>query len=177
MRAGEPAALEAFFEHYFDWLYGLVHWLLGDRTLAEDVTQDIVVKLHRNLPRIDPSRDPAPWLYVIAYNACRDLWRSASFRARRGAVGIGAGDGAIDLESPGPDPGAALDAARRERLVREAVHALPETLRTVVVLYQYEGLDHRAIAEITGANHAAVRKRYSRALRWLAERLKGSVVA
>jgi RNA polymerase sigma factor (sigma-70 family) len=54
--------------------------------------------------------------------------------------------------------------AERERIVREAVARLPEPMRTVVVLHDYQGLNHQEIAEVLKVNHAAARKRYSRAL-------------
>ena len=171
--ARDPEAMEAFFEHYFDWLYGLVHWLVADRTQAEDVTQDVLLKLQQNLHRLDPSRDPAPWIYVIAYNTCRDVWRSSAWRAARRSIPVGMGEGALDLVAPVAEAGADLDRARRDARVHAAVRELPEPLRTVVVLHQFEGLDHRAIAGVVGANHAAVRKRYSRALVALADLLKG----
>jgi RNA polymerase sigma-70 factor (ECF subfamily) len=52
----------------------------------------------------------------------------------------------------------------RERLVQQAIDQLPETLRTAIVLHDYQGLSHQDIAAMTGVHHAAARKRYSRAL-------------
>ncbi len=55
-----------------------------------------------------------------------------------------------------------------------ALAELPEPLRTPVVLHDYQGLSHQEIAEVLGIEHAAARKRYSRALTALGERLKGA---
>ena len=72
----------------------------------------------------------------------------------------------------GDDPERALLGAERERLVREAIADLPEPLRAVVLLYDYQGLNHQEIARVLNVNHAAARKRYSRALAALGKRLK-----
>jgi len=80
VRAREPEALAAFFERHFDRVYGLVYRLLGDRTIAEDMTQEVFLKVHRAAHQIDPARDPVPWLVTIAHNACRDLWRSNAWK-------------------------------------------------------------------------------------------------
>ena len=165
-----------FFEHYFDLVFGLVFRLLGDRTAAEDVTQEVFYKVYRAAHRLDVSRDPAPWLTAIAYNACRDVWRSGAHRMARGSASIEDDQGpAAGLASNTGDPERELLANERQQLVREAIAQLPEPLRTPIVLYDYHGMSHQEIADLLGIGHAAARKRYSRALSALAQRLEGSL--
>ena len=175
VRAGEPEALGAFFERYFDHVFGLVYRLLGERSLAEDVTQEVFLKVHRAVHRLDVTRDPAPWLTAIAYNACRDLWRSSNYRVGRRSATLDDPAIGVQLASRAADPERQLLAAERERLVQEAISRLPEPLRTAVVLYDYQGLSHQEVARLTGINHAAARKRYSRALASLGSMLKESL--
>ena len=176
VRARDPEALAAFFERHFDRIYGLIYRLLGDRALAEDMTQEVFLKVHRAAHTIDPARDPMPWLVTIAHNACRDLWRSNAWKLTRRAASLDGDAPLAETLSRGTnDP--ERDALRneRERLVQEALGKLPETLRTAIVLHDYQGLGHDEIAAITGVNHAAVRKRYSRALAALGQLLKGTL--
>jgi RNA polymerase sigma-70 factor (ECF subfamily) len=176
VRAREPEALEAFFERYFDRVYGLVYRLLGDRALAEDMTQEVFLKVHRAAHQLDPSRDPGPWLVTIAHNACRDLWRSGAWKlARRSAPLDGDSPLAATLSRGTNDPERDLLAGERERLVQEALRKLPEPLRVAVVLHDYQGMGHEEIGRLTGLHHAAARKRYSRALAALARLLKDSI--
>lgn len=178
VRRREPEALAAFFERYFDQVYGIVHRLLGERAVAEDVTQDVFLKVHRAAHQLDPGRDPGPWLTAIACNACRDLWRSGAWRMGRRSASVDDDPTvAARLVSASPDPERGHLAAERERLVREALATLPEPLRVAIVLHDYEGLSHQQVAEITGIEHAAARKRYSRAIAALGARLKETLGA
>src|SRR5207247_827640 len=114
-----------------------------------------------------------PWLTTIAYNACRDLWRSGAHRLARRSDSIDVETHhAAELTRGGNDPERDLLAAERRELVLAAIDRLPESLRTAVFLYDYQGLSHQEIAEMTGVNHAAARKRYSRALAALGKLLK-----
>lgn len=164
VRRREPQALEAFFETYFDRIHAFVRRLLGDASLAEDVTQDVFLKIYKAADRIDPERDPVPWLFAIAHNACRDVWRSGAYRLARRASSI-EGSPALEQSLPtaGTPEGNAL-AAERERLVQDAILKLPEALRAPVLMHDYQGLGHEEIAAALGIHYAAARKRYSRAL-------------
>lgn len=169
----DAAALGQFFDRYFQFVFGLVHRLLGDQAAAEDAAQEIFLKIHRAVDRIDPTRDPAPWLTTIAYNHCRDIWRSSTNRMERRSTSLQDSPELgerIPSRSATPE-GVALSREREEQ-VREAIAQLPEPQREVVVLHDYRGLTHEEVAEIVGASHAAVRKRYSRALAALGKLLE-----
>ncbi len=174
VRREDPDALGAFFEHYFDSVYALTYRLLGNRAKAEDATQDIFCKLQRAATKLDPDRDPTPWVTTITLNACRSLWRSAAHRMDVRSSSLESDSGApIDVISQSPNPEEAREAAEREKLVQTALMDLPDSLRTVVVLHDYQGLNHKEIASLLEMGHDAIRKRYSRALAELADKLRG----
>jgi RNA polymerase sigma-70 factor (ECF subfamily) len=173
VRVRDREALGALFDRYFGLVYGLAYRLMGERATAEDVAQEVFLKVHRAAHQLDPARDPAPWLSAITTNVCRDVWRSGAHRMARSSHPV-----EEDPES-GPaltrgtnDPEEDALAAERERLVQDAIGRLPEVLRVPVVLHDYQGLPHQEIAAILGIHHAAARKRYSRALVTLAAMLK-----
>jgi RNA polymerase sigma-70 factor (ECF subfamily) len=169
----DPQALSDFFEFSFDRIYSLAARLLGDRSAAEDVAQEVFLKVHRAADKLDPDRDPLPWLTTITYNVCRDLWRSREHRVAAQATSINGEPGTAErLAADGADPEAQAVGRERDRVVQEALMQLPDELREVVILRDYHGMRHEEIAELVGASHAAVRKRYSRALAKLAEDLR-----
>jgi len=173
VRARDPEALGAFYERYVDLVFGLAWRMLGERVLAEDATSDVFLKVHRAADRLDPGRDPVPWLVTITTNTCRDLWRSGAWRMGRRAADVDDPAMAASLSTGRNDPEHDAVAHQRERAVQEALLELPEPLRTVVVLHDYQGLDHREVAEVLHIAHDAARKRYSRALAALGKRLRG----
>lgn len=175
VRRRDPAALAAFFDRYVDQVYGLAYRLLGERAAAEDMTQDVFLKVHRAAHQLDPTRDSTPWVVAITYNACRDLWRSRAHRAGRRTASLDDEELALESRLPahGDEPEKDLLRGERERLVQEAIVKLPEPLRTAIVLHDYQGLSHQEIADLIGVNHAAARKRYSRALAALGRLLEG----
>jgi RNA polymerase sigma factor (sigma-70 family) len=174
VRDGDPRALSVFFDYCFDRVYSLARRLTGDRTTAEDVTQDVFVKILQAARRLDPDRDPLPWVTVITYNVCRDRWRSRDHKVAQESVSIDDEQtGGRMVATPESDPETAVLNAEKTRVVEAALSRLPEESRTVVLLRDYCGMRHARIAEMTGDSEAAVRKRYSRALAQLAEELKG----
>ena len=170
-RTGKPEVLGEFFDLVFDHVFNLVYRLVGERVTAEDVTIEVFVKVQNSIGRLDPQRDPMPWLHAIAVNACKDYWRSHAYRMRTASVPLDH-PAARSLVSRADDPADQAESAERDQLVQQAISRLPETLRLAVVLHDYEGLRHEEIARLCGVGHAAMRKRYSRALEELGILLK-----
>ncbi len=173
VRARDPEALGSFYDEYLDLVFGLASRLLGNRTLAEDAASEVFLKVHRAADRLDPARDPVPWLVTITTNVCRDLWRSAAYRTSRRAADVNDPVTAATLSSGRNDPEQDTIRAERERLVQEALLTLPDPLREAIVLHDFQGLDHREVADVLHIAHDAARKRYSRALAALERALRG----
>jgi RNA polymerase sigma-70 factor (ECF subfamily) len=172
----DPEALGELFERHADRIYDLAYRLLGERAAAEDAMQEVFLKIYRGVPKLDIERDPAPWVLRVTQNVCRDVWRSAQYRASRRSRPIHEEvDSGLTLAAHSADPEQAMLKSERERLVQEAIMRLPPTLRVVVVLHEYMGLPHQEVADIVGASHTAVRKRHSRALAKLGRFLKGTL--
>jgi RNA polymerase sigma-70 factor (ECF subfamily) len=175
VRARDPEALAGFYDRYVELVFGLAWRMLGERARAEDATSEVFLKVHRAADRLDPARDPAPWLVTITTNVCRDLWRSGAYRMSRRAADVDDPAVAASLSSGRNDPEQDALGAERERLVQAALLELPEPLRTSIVLHDYQGLDHREVAAVLNIAHDAARKRYSRALAALERKLRGRV--
>lgn len=172
VRRGDPEALGALFEACFDDLYGLAFRMLGNHAAAEDAMQEVFIKVHRSAASLDPERDPRPWLRTVTANHCRDHHRSFGAKVTRFSKPVDESDEGMQLPDGGPAPDAETLAAEKAALVQEALDQLPAQDREVVILRDYEGLEHTVIAEMLGASHAAIRKRYSRALSRLGELLQ-----
>ena len=168
-----PAALEAFFDHYFTRVYAYIRRLVREEHLAEDLTQDVFLHVQRSLPSYDPERPLSPWVYTIATNKVRDQWRSRRHQEERHMQRIDQEEGGPVLVADSEQPEAAMESSEIQDEVRAAVEELPEMLRTTFVLRFYDGLSFEEIGAMVDRNEAAVRKRYSRALSELREALSG----
>jgi RNA polymerase sigma-70 factor (ECF subfamily) len=167
----DPDALEAFFDLFFDRVYGYVRRLVGDEHLAEDLTQDVFTHVHRALPTYDPQRDIRPWVFTIATNKVRDYWRSRRHRDSQREASVER-DGAADHVGSGDErPWSQMADEEMHARVRQAIEELPEGMRVTILLRAYEGLSFEAIGKILERNEVAARKRYSRALAALGEAL------
>ena len=174
VRRREPEALGEFFDAYFDRMYGLAYRLLGQHALAEDVLQEVFLKVHRAAPNLDPTRDPGPWLTAVTRNACREHWRRRRRRIDESSRTLDDGSGlgeTLTSEDGGPEQDTLR--AEEQRVLEDALMRLSPGLREVVVLHDYQGLNHEEIAKVLGTRSATVRKRYSRALARLRRFLRG----
>lgn len=137
------------------WRY-LVH-LMGDRTLAEDVCQEVFLRVHRRLHTLrDPTRF-VPWLLTTARNAAFDAGRH---RKRRPLVLVD--DQELWSSRDASDPHISLE-------VWDALARLDETLRESLVLVGMIGLTYEEAAEAIGVPEGTVKSRTFRARRQLME--------
>jgi RNA polymerase sigma-70 factor, ECF subfamily len=164
IRRGDAGGAEELFERYAPALLKFADRMLGNRESAEEVTQEVFVKVISRAHQYDGRAAVASWLFAIAANACRDKRR----RDRRAAV--------VPLEAAGELPargeGAEARMAGRERraAVRRALGGLSEEQREAIVLARYHGLPYSEIARVLGISVGAVKTRIFRAMETLKAR-------
>ena len=95
---------EELYEKYATDVLRVSYFYLGDRQRAEDVCQDVFVRLITNAPQLEEGREKA-WLLKVALNRCRDLWRGAWVKRVTGVTGVTA-----VLAHPHPLTGSAREA-------------------------------------------------------------------
>ena len=165
-RRGDPAAVRAFYSTYGRLVYGVAYRVLGQVDLAEEATQQAFVRAWQAADRLDPDRDPAPWLVTIAKRAAIDIHRR---EARRLATSLD--EVATDhpaLVSLPIDIGT-IDAVWH---VRRAIDTLPPNEATIVRLQHLGGLTHTEIAAELGVALGTVKSRSARAHKKLATLLR-----
>lgn len=169
VRQRDEEALGRFFDASFPYVYSIAMRLTGNRETAQDVTQEVFLKVYRAADRLETDRDPKPWLTTITYNVCRDLGRRRAARPEVATDALKIGERQAAPDTPEDE----LLRREREQMVERALLELDEQSRAAVILYDFCGLSHEAIAKVMGATHAGIRKRYSRALKRLAEIIRG----
>jgi RNA polymerase sigma-70 factor (ECF subfamily) len=157
----EPEALELFFDHFYDRIYAHVVNLLRDRTQAEDLTQEVFIRLHKVIDRMDPAREPAGWVFTVATNVVRDYWRSAEHKKQAAEQGD---PHEMALAHPDADVHEAMEQDEQLQAVWAALHELSVDDREIILLKDYEELSTADISAMLDVKPDAVRQRHSRAV-------------
>lgn len=152
---------EALYEKYANDVLRVSYFYLGDRQKAEDVTQDVFVRLLTHTPELIPGREKA-WLLKVALNRCRDLWRAAWVKR------VVLGSPAMELT---PAPGNLDDRLEKQELM-QAIHRLPTDFREVILLHYYQGYGIAEIAAMLGVPEGTISSRLSRGRKKLEDILK-----
>jgi RNA polymerase sigma-70 factor (ECF subfamily) len=160
VRDGDLAKLGLLFERYHVALFDFLSWMTGDRTAAEDLVQDVFVRVLKYRSTFRDEGSFETWLYRIARNA-----RSDYFRTRQPLEPL-AGE-ALDRPEPGPGPMRRLEADRERLRLKRALLKLREDKRELIVLARYRGMSHEQIAGLLGVETGAIKVRIHRALREL----------
>ena len=165
---GDTEAFAVLYRRYERPLFGFLFRLAGARPLAEDLLQETFTRVWLAAASYDPGRGALrPWLYRVALNLARSELARKAYRVRHVSLETG-----VSLPSEGEgDVAEQIDAATRARAVAEAVAALPDFMREVVVLRCYQQLSLAEIAEITGAPVGTLKSRFHRAVTALRTRL------
>jgi RNA polymerase sigma-70 factor (ECF subfamily) len=161
VKRGEPAGSEALYSRYAAPLLGFTTRMLGNRSEAEEVTQEVFVRMIDRADQYDGRAPVASWLFAIAANACRDRLR---VKRRAGTVPLEAVP-----EPPASDPSAetAVLGAERARQVRHALSLLSQEQREALILARYHELPYVEIARTLGITEGAVKTRIYRAMETL----------
>ncbi|WP_206444431.1 RNA polymerase sigma factor SigE [Nocardioides turkmenicus] len=144
-------------EKHSDRVYRLAYRLTGNRPDAEDLTQEVFVRVFRSLDTYSPGTFEG-WLHRITTNLFLDQARRKQ-RIRFDAL---SDERASRLTSSGPTPDLAYTDQRFDDDIERALATLPPDFRAAVVLCDVEGLSYEEISEILGAKLGTVRSRIHR---------------
>lgn len=174
LQKGGLDGLERLFERYHRQVYAYLLAMLKDTHAAEDLAQDVFVKLHT---QADSYRFQSPfhhWLFRLTRNLAIDHLRREKVRstASLDAEPVEGSPLKDRVAEKGPDAAALAERGERAVAVRAAVLELPEDFREVVVLREWEGLAYEEIAERLELSVGTVKSRLFRARGLLEKKLK-----
>jgi RNA polymerase sigma-70 factor (ECF subfamily) len=167
LRTGDLSALGALFDRYYTPIFRVAMAITHDNAVAEDIVQDVFLKLHRYCNRIDTNLPLLPWLYRVTVNLSY-TWISRTQKRRVSLEAV-----VESLMSPpwlGPDHQAEVVEVHDQ--VRAAIRELNFNQRVVVVLHYLNGLSLEEIAEILKCPVGTVKSRLYYARENLRQRLE-----
>jgi len=151
-----------------DRVFNITFRMLGNRAEAEDVAQEVFITVFKSIQDFRGDSKFSTWLYRVAVNHCKNRIKYLARRHDRDrdeldetTTGSSSGNGAIGAPVPSA-PDRALEGAQMEKVLQEAIAALDEDQRTVIVLRDVEDLSIEEICEITGLADGTVKSRLHR---------------
>jgi RNA polymerase sigma-70 factor (ECF subfamily) len=168
-------------EHYSRPVVNLAYRFLDNRADAEEVAQEVFLRLYQHPPKIPQGASLLTWLYRVTVHRCIDLirqrrkYRTVPLDTSPSAECEEPADRKPFSQTPLTSAGSVREevmALERAALVRQAVAQLPDPLRIPLVLSTFKELSHLEIAKILGISEKAVERRLARARRILKARLE-----
>ena len=173
VKLGDTEALRALIEAHQHRIIGTVAKMLGDDTDAEDIAQQVFIRVWKSAGRYEPTAKFTTWLFKITRNL---VFNELRRRKRHPAQSL---DAAHDDDRPmqAPDhtvkaPDTALLDEEMQRAIQRAIDELPEAQRMAVILRRYEDVSYEEIGEVLDLSVPAVKSVLFRARTELREKLK-----
>jgi RNA polymerase sigma-70 factor (ECF subfamily) len=168
VKEDDPGAFEELVEHYQHRLVAVLHHLIGSAEEAEDLAQEVFLRIYRARKKYRPRAKFSTWLFTIANNLALNALRS---RQRKPVV-------PLDVRDSGPlgprpaeqlvhdrarQPGQRLQQQELAAVIRTALDGLNERQRAAVLLNKFEDMNYAEIADVMGLTTKAVKSLLSRA--------------
>lgn len=176
VRDGDDAAFEQLFTRHIAAVVGYATHLVGSRARAEELAQDVFMRIYEARHRYVPSARFKTWLYRIVTNACRSELRRPE-RRRTGALDV-----RVEPQLEPPLPASHVAGRTGEEILltrevlarmREVLAGLPPQQRAAVLLARVEGMSYQEIAAALSCSVAAVKSLVHRATVTLREKTHG----
>ncbi len=168
--SGDQAAWEIVVRQNWRKVFNVAYKFVGKHDEAEDLTQDVFLKIFKALASFDRRANFQTWIISISRNLCIDHYRSVRKERQTIAREVDAGD--LQPVSSDRGPYAAAEHQDLRVLLRQALQVLPVTLRTAVVLRDLQELSYQEIADRLGLPEGTVKSRINRGRLELARQLK-----
>jgi len=168
--AGEESAFDVLLRRWEKRIRGAIYRLVGSDEEARDLCQEAFLKAYKSLRSFKQEARFSSWLYQIALNLCRDR-----MRRRRGKTMVSLDEleeGGAAMPVAGPTALDLLQERDTSRLVAQAIEALPDEQREVIILKEYQGLTFLEIAQMLDVPISTVKTRLYRGLDQLRVRLE-----
>jgi RNA polymerase sigma-70 factor (ECF subfamily) len=176
VKAGDQSAFDFLVQKYRRPLVSFMYRMARNTAAAEDLTQEVFLRVYRSRQTYEASAKFTTWLYRIATNLAVNHARDT--RKERPEV-------TISLDEPDEETGTTMDVAdstitaeenlvRRERTlaIRSKVEALPERQRLAVIMHKYQQMDYKQISEVLKLSESATKSLLFRAYETLRDQLK-----
>jgi RNA polymerase sigma-70 factor (ECF subfamily) len=176
VKAGDQSAFDYLVQKYRRAMVSFMYRMARNSSAAEDLAQEVFLRVYRSRETYEPSAKFTTWLYRIATNLAVNHARDTRHERPEVQISLDEPDEetGTTMEVPDATPNAEQVIVRRERLlaIRKKVEALPEQQRLAVIMHKYQQMDYKQIAEVLKKSESATKSLLFRAYETLREQLK-----
>jgi RNA polymerase sigma-70 factor, ECF subfamily len=167
---GDQSAWDLIVRQYWRKVFNVAYKFVGRHDEAEDLAQDIFLKVFKSLDTFDRRANFQTWLISVSRNLCIDHYRSV--RKERETINRDVDASELSPASPNEGPVAAIEQRDRVILLRQALAALPESLRTAVLMRDIQERSYQEIADTLRLPEGTVKSRINRGRTELARQIR-----
>jgi RNA polymerase sigma-70 factor (ECF subfamily) len=167
---GDQTAWELIVRQYRRKVFNTAYKFVGRHDQAEDLTQDIFLKIFKSLDTFDSRANFQTWLISVSRNLCIDHYRRV--RKERETIDRDVDANELSPVSREPSPMSGLERRDRVSLLRHAMAKLPDTLRTAVLMRDIQEMSYQEIADALHLPEGTVKSRINRGRTELARHVK-----
>jgi RNA polymerase sigma-70 factor, ECF subfamily len=178
VKAGDELSFEILLKKYRNPLVNFLYRMVKDQAAAEDLAQEVFLRIYRARKEYSPSAKFTTWLFRIATNLALNAIRDGRYRQMQISIDTPRDEDDSVIEVPSEEARADDRLIERERneMIRGAILALPEKQRVAVILHKYQEMDYAQIGKILGCSESALKSLLFRAYETLRVQLALLVV-
>lgn len=173
-RQGDGDAFEALMGAYEKKVYCLCLRMLGNAQDGEDAAQEAMLRIWQKLPQFREECAFSTWVYRVTASVCTDAIRRRSLRTQPSLEAMQ--EEGFEPQDGSPTPQQAVESSERQEVVKRAIDAVPEPMRSVFLLRDVHGLSVEETAQALNVSKGTVKSRLSRAREKVAAALRQSGV-
>lgn len=177
-QSGDKQAFEKLMTAHFSRVLNFIYRYVGSREIAEDLTQEVFIRVFKAAGHYQPQSKFLTWLFTIAKNLSLNELRKNRYKMVSMDEMVNAGDDRVKFQLKDErqrTPGEQLLQNEQSLLIRKAIAALPENQRVAVLLRRYEQFSYEEISQIMNVSPKAVKSLLNRAKENLREQLKNLI--
>lgn len=165
VKAGDDASFDFLLQKYRSPLVNFLHRMVRDTATAEDLAQEVFLRVYRARKQYTPSAKFTTWLFRIATNLALNSVRDNRYARLAVPLDAPADEGSAPMELPAREMRIDEHMIERDRteFIRTAIASLPEKQRVAVLLHKYEEMDYGEIAKILDCSESALKSLLFRA--------------
>lgn len=163
---GDNSAFEALMEKHMGIIYNIALRMTANQDDAEDMTQEIMIKIFRSLGSFKGNSKFSTWIYRVAVNTCLDELKKKKNKKHLSLdaeISGDDGENQIEIKDDSPSPEKLAEQNELRDMVAAAVKLLSDEHRAIIVLRDIRGMSYSEIAGILGCSDGTVKSRISRA--------------